>query len=916
MPTEIPFKRAFRALMENEPFPWQCELYRRLSAGDWKRLTACDIPTGLGKTAVIPIWLIALANRGQDVPRRLVYVVNRRTVVDQATDEAERIRDKLTKHGGNGPVSEVDGVCSRLKSLCALDADPDSAPLAISTLRGQFADNGEWSADPARPAIIVGTVDLIGSALLFSSYRAGRSTRPLHAGFLGQDVLLVHDEAHLEPAFQKLIEAIRDAQKADGSDRVKPFRGMALTATPRRADEPLTLSEKDAEHPVVKKRLHAKKAIRLHPLADEKKETSDAIVSLATSHQDSGQAILIFVRTVADAKAVSGKLEARNEGHVALLVGPLRGHERDRLATKSRVFARFLPPPSHPADVEPAPGTVYLVCTSAGEVGVNISADHMVCDLTPFDSMTQRLGRVNRFGDGDARVDIVHPAQFADTPLDAARRRTLERVKELPTRGDDRHDGSPAALRGLPLQGRLDAASPKPLELETTDILFDAWALTSIRELPGRPAVEEYLHGVKEEESADTYFAWREEVGLLGGLQRLNETEAAGRLAEMAEYLDAYQLAPHELLRERTFNARLHLKEIAKRSGDLPAWVTDARDAWSVMSIKMLAELEVGDLIGKTIVLPPTAGGLRNGILDGKASYDLSTPYDVADMFPEERRPRRLRFTWGLQGERPTTEDGVSVGQEAWKRLGYWPSDQDDIPAPKDERTTRHLGNARLPDLSLSPRADEGAPRLVAFVRPDSADDETRSRFARGEQGLAGHLEAAETIAAAFSERLLPERWLREAVRLAAKYHDLGKHRKRWQNGIGNFAYPAKVLAKSGHARRIKGLEGYRHEFGSLLDARDALRDVSEDVRDLVLHSIATHHGRGRPHFDADEAFDPKPPQDDADPADLVGAEVPRRFARLQRRFGRWGLAYLESLLRAADYVASAAPSATVEDEP
>ena len=40
-----------------------------------------------------------------------------------------------------------------------------------------------------------------------------------------------------------------------------------------------------------------------------------------------------------------------------------------------------------------------------------------------------------------------------------------------------------------------------------------------------------------------------------------------------------------------------------------------------------------------------------------------------------------------------------------------------------------------------------------------------------------------------------------------------------------------------------------------------------------------------------------------------MAAEVPRRFARLQRKYGRWGLAYLESLLRAADWAASAEPS-------
>jgi CRISPR-associated endonuclease/helicase Cas3 len=44
----------------------------------------------LGKTSIIPLWLIALAT-GAALPRRLVYIVNRRTVVDQATDDAARM---------------------------------------------------------------------------------------------------------------------------------------------------------------------------------------------------------------------------------------------------------------------------------------------------------------------------------------------------------------------------------------------------------------------------------------------------------------------------------------------------------------------------------------------------------------------------------------------------------------------------------------------------------------------------------------------------------------------------------------------------------------------------------------------------------------------------------------------------------
>jgi CRISPR-associated endonuclease/helicase Cas3 len=156
------------------------------------------------------------------------------------------------------------------------------------------------------------------------------------------------------------------------------------------------------------------------------------------------------------------------------------------------------------------------------------------------------------------------------------------------------------------------------------------------------------------------------------------------------------------------------------------------------------------------------------------------------------------------------------------------------------------------------------------------------------------------------------------AVIVAARFHDLGKKRIVWQRSIGN-RDRTRWLAKSGRTRggMMKPIEltDYRHEFGSLLDVVDQLdfQALNEAQRDLVLHLIAVHHGRARPHFLLEEGFDPERPQPDAD---RVASEVPQRFARLQRRYGRWGLAYLESLLRAADYAASVRPSRTLEDEP
>src|SRR5262249_26601863 len=128
------------------------------------------------------------------------------------------------------------------------------------------------------------------------------------------------------------------------------------------------------------------------------------------------------------------------------------------------------------------------------------------------------------------------------------------------------------------------------------------------------------------------------------------------------------------------------------------------------------------------------------------------------------------------------------------------------------------------------------------------------------------------------------------------------------------------LFAKSGGKTRATRLpDTYRHEFGSLVDVLDEtqsyhaeFRKLSGDMQDVVLHLIAAHHGRGRPHFPPDEVFDPEPNGRDVD---AIAAELPHRFARLQRKYGRWGLAYLESLLRAADFAASAKPSAFVEED-
>jgi len=888
------FRSAFKALTEHDPFPWQEDLYKRLLAGDFPQ--KCAIPTGLGKTAVIPVWLIALANNSGKVPRRLVYVVNRRTVVDQATREAETIRRNLSK-------PELGELTRQLRGLCVIVSEKlDDPPLAISTLRGQFADNGEWCADPARPAVVVGTIDMIGSRLLFSGYGCGFRRRPLHAGFLGQDTLIVHDEAHLEPAFQDLLVALQKEQSEGRTPDFRPLHVMELTATSRNAhtadqsaeskSSVLELTDADRKHKVVKQRIEAKKGVAFYLVNDERTindSISTLALKLAEQHPDS--AILVFVRKVDDVEKIVKKLPA---GRTLQLTGTLRGKERDELVEKP-IFQWFLPESNRKSGEELPSRPVFLVCTSAGEVGIDISADHMICDLAPFDSMAQRLGRVNRYGVGDAQIEVVCPKEFdKNDPLAPVREKTLAILKqlpELPKRADEpdvcRHDASPKALGELDLKERQEAFTPKPVTLLATDILFDTWALTTIRDkLPGRPPVERYLHGIADWEPAETLVAWREEVEVITG-----DLLEAYRPKDL---LDDYPLKPHELLRDNTDRVFTRLQKLAEKHGYKPVWIVANDDSVRVATLGQITQKgKKDDLNGTRVLLPPSVGGLRAGLLDGDA--EPTADMDVSDQWyaDDERTQKRRIRVWDddpeLEGMRlvrasidtKPDADEDETANTAGRRYWYWY----ELPEASDGEDTK---NAREPVRWKVHTTD-----VVGRIEP-----------------MIGKLSLGDEI--------------KKALVMAARFHDLGKMRTVFQRGIlGNRDYrpadSATAWAKSGNRRRQVGLrEDYRHEFGSLLDIERItdFQQLDDDTKNLVRHLIAAHHGRARPHFPANEAFneafDPESPEERCNEA---RQEVPRRFARLQRKYGRWGLAYLESLLRAADWAASANPSEFVEEK-
>jgi CRISPR-associated endonuclease/helicase Cas3 len=968
----------FRALTGFFPLSWQKRLYAEHLAGGTIP-SALDVPTGLGKTSVMALWLIARA-RGAALPRRLVYVVDRLTVVDQATDEAEKLRKALegeAKHFQDFDAAEraqAERTAAELRERLGLHR----RKLPISTLRGAHVDNREWLDDPAAPAIVVGTVDMIGSRLLFQGYGVSAKMRPYQAGLLGVDTLVVLDEAHLVPPFAHLLRDIeRDRDKslwpeAEADRTLLPrFEVLPLSATQREMPKelppvtsehatrlPFRLHEEDARSDdIVRERLSASKRLTLQELSSRKLET--ALADEAWKLADEGRRparCIVFCDSREVAEKVSLAIErkaAQRRGEsfadVELFVGARRVHERDNAKCwlKEHGFIEAKVELRKPA---------FLVATAAGEVGIDIDADHMVCDLVAWERMVQRLGRVNRRGKGDAEVVVLWSepsAKNADAPTEAEKRALTgfaakAVIERLPLTAGA-YNASPGALRQLADDARNDAdldariakaTSDEPLRPALSRALVDAWSMTSLKEHTGRPEVAPWLRGWVEQEPQTTVI-WRAHLPL-----RVGEK---GRILPGAAEIEAFFEAapPHESekLETETYRVVRWLKERATallktKPQAAPAVDDDDEEADSETAetadtdasepaaepappaamrlgrteiaalllspggayaghctVGELAQEAKGkdrkdlekELVGKTLIVDARLSGLQDGLLN-QGSGD---PFETVD----------ASSGWSKQaGLRVRQVQSLSEDEE-------------------DEWPREHAFALR--------RDGEGEPAewlVVEQFRSDAQDENGRAISSRPQE-LGDHQELAmrkmDLIAKGFPD--LPQEAVR-ALALGALLHDEGKRADRWQRAF-KAARDARKYGKTLPLAKTRGpidqaiLGGYRHELGSLLllegigephaasiEALRTFRVLPEEWRDLVLHLVAAHHGGARPVIET-RGCEAGPPSELEERARAVAL----RFARLQRRWGPWGLAWWEALLRAADLQASRANDAATE---
>ncbi|NWG76226.1 MAG: type I-U CRISPR-associated helicase/endonuclease Cas3, partial [Rubrivivax sp.] len=271
--TASQFADFFLAVHGSEPFEWQGRLANEVFADGFHDLIR--VPTGCGKTSVLDVAAFHLALQVDRTPqehsaaRRICFVVDRRLVVDEVTEHALRIQHAVlaaVRGRRNEPVLRA--VAERLGCL----ATEPQEPLRVVRLRGGVYRDDGWCADPLTPSILVSTIDQIGSRLLFRGYGVSRRSRPLQAGLLAFDTLVILDEAHLSSVFAETLDRVRQFQgwaerpPLPLSRRVRIVRMSATTAERGRSFE---LNKGEREDPRLVSRLKAKKPAELIPVSVE-----------------------------------------------------------------------------------------------------------------------------------------------------------------------------------------------------------------------------------------------------------------------------------------------------------------------------------------------------------------------------------------------------------------------------------------------------------------------------------------------------------------------------------------------------------------------------------------------------------------------------------------------------------------------
>ena len=956
------FKEFFKGLWEREPFPWQTMLAERVAKGEWPR--ALDLPSGSGKTACMEIAVWALAAQAdrplpeRTAPRRIWFVVDRRIVVDEAFRRASQLAEKLVT-AKTGPLKEV---ADRLRRL-----SETKRPLAVARLRGGiFRDDG-WARIPSQPAVITSTVDQVGSRLLFRGYGRSLLTAPIFGGLAAHDSLIILDEAHCAVPFLQSLEWIDHYRGPEWAEEPigTPFAFVVMSATPPRGIPPGDIfpgadRSRALDHPELQRRLQASKPATLRLVgsrrgADDDPLVAEAVQQAAAFLREGRRRVAVMVNRVRTAMEAAARLSdavGKGEADVVLLTGRIRPFERDGLVEQ---WTRYL----KASDPEEPERPIVVVTTQCLEVGADFSFDALVTECASLDALRQRFGRLARFGSDQPApaVILVREADLKAKKPDPIYGEALSNTwKWLEEQASTGPEGKPVVDMGVEaLQTRLDEVedfapllAPSPDAPVLLPAHLDLLCQTAPPPHPD-PDVSLFLHGRP----------GPPEVSLVWRCDLLPEDPEV-----WAETVSLCPPVGGEMLQIPLWRVRAWLAQRAgpDEGSDIEgeAWEPDEREGqirpcllWRGRDRSKVAR-RAGEISPGDVVVVPASYGIE-GL--GQATRAQAVGAEGLDLWEAARAaaqsPPAVRLNEAVLRawlDCPPVKDLVAAAtdpafdrdaiQEAIQALiDYRQEDEESPPSPPRwwldlltaARTGRIIEHPSGGVILVARKTKRQEVELDLF-----ADDDDLTPTAEQEVPLEEHCLLVQRAARRFAVLCLPAD-LQEPIALAGLWHDAGKLDPRFQLVLRHgdevaWAASSDPIAKSASVpasplrrraiREASGLpEDFRHETLSMeLAQRFAKFPEGGGLADLVLHLVVSHHGYGRPF--APVCLDSSPPEvrgrlggtalslDSAEraslpPAHRLDSGVAERYWRMTRRYGWWGLAYLEAILRLADWYAS-----------
>lgn len=923
------FASFFRDVHGYEPFPWQERLTAQvLDRGEWPKVI--DLPTGTGKTAVLDTALFVMAAKPQTSPRRVVFVIDRRIVVDQVHKRAIKIQDCLRK--AQTPV--LRRMRDRLRELSG------GEPLGVAALRGGIPVDSEWTHRPDQPWVIVSTVDQFGSRLLFRGYGITWRMRPIHAGLAGNDCLIILDEMHLSVPFAQTLARVSSLRS-----KLLPcrFSTVEMSATPSdKTAERFSLDRKtDLEGCAeLQRRVEAKKLARLDSVANPQAVPAKVlnIVRSIDKPKRNGKtdvcSIGVVVNRVQTARETHEKLKAAGY-KTHLLTGRMRPLER--IEALGRIGPIVDPDRDGRSDQ-----LAIVVATQAIEVGADFSFDALVTECAAVDSLRQRFGRLDRRGtyskraDGPAQAWILGPKSVVASKKPDPIYGESAKVTwgELKGRLEDGTvDVGPAALQHF----SDDATAPKanaPLLMRTH---MDAWVQTRPEPIV-QPSIDWFLHGIDKSDPADVSILWRWD----------QSSEALSLVPpRQAEFLQVPIAAAKSWL-SGAEEVDVSDVSLGAGSGQNQSWHTRNTGDWvrwtgfqGEPERIQVHEIRPGDVL----VVSPARGGLTDGTWNPSSEEEVLDLGDAAQVEYGRRATLRLdpRLRYGESVPQPSQE--IESEADVAERISDWLGSP--LREPPEASPWMGLALKKLDSnfkfyrigtdaqhthkgyfVLVECHQDAGANKPIVDASAMDGSDESGSLTGTGVL-LEQHLDSVGDRAARIAGRLGFSPAILDDLRLAGRLHDLGKVDNRFQTQlVGGDRVDLEMtretpLAKSlpGVRRILSRISGYpkgmRHEVASvaMIESNDKVIGSAHD-RDLVLHLVGSHHGWGRPFPPIIK--DPRPEtlrytfesHSMEASSDLVDSslalDMADRFWLLIDRYGYYGLAWLEAILRLADHQQSA----------